>query len=296
MKKWKICVLLFILFCTGCGNSISSLEEFTIVTTLFPQYDFAKQIVKDKGKVMLLLKPGVESHHYDPTPSDILLISSADLFIYTGENMETWAHTILKGMDTSKLKVVDVSKGISLLQDEESNTLDPHIWTSPVQAKQMVQTILEAVVAFDPSNREYYEKNAKDYLQELDQLDQEFRDIVQSSSKKTMIFADRFSFHYFVEEYGLNFISAYDSCSGETEPSAKAIAQVITQIEEKGITTVFYQEFSSGVVADSIVQQTGVKKLLFHSIHNVTKEQLEQGASYLSFMQQNAKNLREGLQ
>ena len=296
MKKWKLYICILILLCIGCGKQTYTTDKITIVTTLFPQYDFARQIVKEKGNVILLLKPGVESHHYDPTPSDITSISSSDLFIYTGEYMETWANTILKGINTSKVNVLDVSKNIPILEYENHNSYDPHIWTSPINAKKIVQTILDEVVKIDPKNKEYYENNAKEYLQQLDELDKEFRNIVQNSNHKTMIFADRFAFHYFVEEYHLDYISAYDSCSKETEPSAKTITEIINKIQQEKISAVFYQEFSNIAVANTISKQTNTKTLLFHSTHNITKEESIQGATYLSLMWQNARNLKEGLQ
>lgn len=300
--------------------------KIKVVTTLFPQYDFAKQIGKDAVEVKMLLKPGVESHTYEPAPSDIIEINKADVFLYTGDEMEPWVSKILDSLDNNVM-IVDLSKNISLdkvedhdhedededhvhededhVHKEESeeaeheedhvHTYDPHIWTNPLNAKVMVEDIKNALCEVDKSNKMTYENNAKEYLASLDQLDQDIREVVKQGKRNEVVFGGRFAFHYFFEEYGLDYISAYDSCSSETEPSAKAIATIIDKVKEDQIPVIFYEEFANPKVAESIASATGAKTLLLHSCHNVSTDEYKNGATYLSLMYQNLENLKEAL-
>jgi len=300
---------------TGCSSKIEkpviskTNNKISIVATLFPQYDFAKQIVGDKGIVTLLLPPGIESHSYEPAPSDIIKINNSNLFIYTGEYMEAWSQRIIEGMDKSSV-VLDVSKGINMIETKDiveanqhekdenlnnKNPYDPHIWTSPINAKLMVDNILDSLCEIDPDNANYYRNNAESYIAELDGLDAEFRYIVKNGTRNKIIFGSKFALYYFTKESGLSYEAVFDSCSAETEPSAKTVAHLIDEIKEQKIPVIYYEEIAKPKVAKSISEETGAKMLLFHSCHNVTKEEFNQGANYLSLMEQNTKNLKEGL-
>lgn len=303
MKKILTLILTAVLFVSllaGCAaepkkglpapNDAGS-GKIKIAATLFPQYDFARQIAGDKAEVTLLLPPGMESHSYEPTPSDVIEINDSDLFIYTGKYMEAWSQKIIDSMkdNGSHSFVLDASQGIDLVND------DPHIWTDPLTAKQMVANILDALCSVDPSNAGYYKENAANYSKELDDLDAEFKSIVSSGKRNEVIFGSRFALYYFVKRYDLKYEAAFDSCSEETEPSAKTIVSLIEKIKKDKIPVIYYAEIEDPKVARSISAETGAKMLLFHSCHNVTKEEFESGATYLSLMKQNAENLKEGL-
>lgn len=312
MKKiltFTVVAAVSLLLLAGCAQKTDSdvpaakdsgSGKIRIVATLFPQYDFARQVAGDKADVRLLLPPGVESHSYEPTPSDIIKINDSDLFIYTGKYMEAWSGKIIDSMKDSGSKslILDVSQDVGLVKDEDPDAdhpYDPHIWTDPLIAKQMVLNIRDALCRIDPANADYYTENAARYNKELDALDAKFRAVVSGGNRKEIIFGSRFALYYFVKEYGLKYEAAFDSCSSETEPSAKTVAHLIEKIRADKIPIVYYAEIEDPKVAKSISAETGVKLLLFHSCHNVTKEELENGATYLSLMEQNAENLKEGL-
>lgn len=288
----------------GCGKpSVKSSEGTVRITaTLFPQYDFARQIGGEYVEVSLLMPPGVESHSFEPTPADIVQIDSADLFLYTGPAMEPWAENILKGL-RGGVKVLNVSGNVRLDETGEgeeehgghSHPYDPHIWTSPLNAKIMAQSIADSLKEVDPAHADEYEANAKSYLKKLDALDQRFREIVREGKREKMVFAGRFAFHYFAQEYGLECVSAYDSCSDETEPSARAVASIVDLVKMDGIPAVYYEELADPKIARSVAAETNTKMLLFHSCHNVSREDFEVGVSYLQLMEQNAENLKVGL-
>lgn len=308
MKKiFFLFTIVSVILITGCSTYNNFKKEdgkIKILTTLFPQYDFARQIAGDKADVALLLTPGMESHSFDLAPSDIIKISNSDLFIYTGKYMENWVDTVIDSLDDNSVTILDVSKGITLKEnheeehdeeEEHEDGLDPHIWTSPKNAKIMVKNILAELVKIDPDNSYYYNENAEKYLSELDLLDDQFEEIVSSSKRKKMVFATRFAFFYFASDYNLDYVSAYDSCSHESEPSLKTITEIIEEIKNDNVPVIYYQELSSTAVADSISSESGATPLLFHSAHNVTKKEFTSGVTYLSIMKQNAENLRIGL-
>lgn len=320
----------------SCGiGKYADLDEnkLLIVTTLFPQYDFAKQIAGDKAEVVLLLSPGVESHDFEPTPSDIILINQADLFIYTGDEMEPWVATILESIDNEELNVLDVSEGIEVICEEEnhehnhvheesegqeetdhseeediifgesdhtghdhSHSADPHIWTSPVNAMQMVECIEQALVERDGENSEFYQENAHEYIHQLEEVDGEIREIVEHADKRTIYFGGRFAMSYFADEYGLNYVAAFDSCQAESEPSARLIVKIIEKMQEDDAKYVFYEEMTDPKAAGIIAEEIGGEILLLHSCHNVSKAEMEEGVTYLSLMKQNAENLGKALQ
>lgn len=310
MKKlFKIALvsMLFILISSGCGSiEKNSDDHLTIVTTLYPQYDFARQIIGDKGTVTMLLNPGTEAHDYDPTPADIISITKADIFIYTGEYMETWAADILSGVDNKALKVLDVSKGIDLVKtdehDDEENEeeghhheYDPHIWTSPVNAIKMINNILDTIIDADPDNEEYYKKNAESYIKSITEIDDEIKEVVSKSKYDTIYFGGRFAMIYFVNEYGLKYISAFDSCSSETEPSAKLVTDIVDEMKANDAKIVFYEELTDPKAAESIADEIGGEILLLHSCHNVSSEDFNKGVTYVDIMKKNIENLKIGL-
>lgn len=300
-------VMLGLTSCSG-NEKEKDTDKLAIVTTLFPDYDFARQIAGDKADVTLLLDPGVEAHDYDPSPADIIAINEADLFIYTGDNMEQWAKSIIDSLDKDSVTVVDASEGITLVKsteeihddnageaDEHSHEYDPHIWTSPKNAITMMNTILEAIVKKDPKNEDYYRKNADNYIAQLRELDAEFKEIVEKAEYKTIYFGGRFAMIYFAQDYGLGYMAAFDSCSSETEPSAKLVTNIIDAMKKSGSSVVYYEELTDPKAAEAIADETGGTTLLLHSCHNVSSEDFKNGATYVSLMKQNAENLKIGL-
>lgn len=303
--------LVAVLFC-GCSpdNKKGSGDKLSIVTTIFPSYDFAKQIGGDKADVTMLLKPGMESHSYDPTPQDIIKIQECDLFIYVGGESDHWVKDILDSDKEKPKKVIalmdcvdtvteETVEGMTEDEHEEKDSdeveYDEHVWTSPGNAITISKKIAGSMKELSPSDASVFEKNLNSYSKELSALDDSFRKVVEGTKNRTIVFGDRFPFRYFADEYGLNYFAAFTGCSAETEPSAATISFLINKVKEKKIPVVFTIEFSNGKVADTICEATGAKKLEFHSCHNVSQEMLESGATYVSIMTGNVSKLKEAL-
>ncbi|MBR6735556.1 MAG: zinc ABC transporter substrate-binding protein [Oscillospiraceae bacterium] len=283
--------------------------RISVVATIFPQYDFARQIAGGRASVKLLLPAGMESHSYEPTPSDIVAINKCDVFLYTGAEMEPWTQTLLDGGLESDTLVVDLSQGIAMSEtesvtpddghehEEESHhhVVDPHIWTSPVNAMAMVKAVCDAFCERDPDGESIYRENLDKYLKELESLDNDIRSIVENGNRKEIVFGSRYAFHYFSEEYGLTCYAAYDSCSEENEASAGAVAGIIDLVNEKNIPVIYHEEMIDPKVARAIADETGAELLMMHSAHNLSKDEMASGETYLSIMRKNAENLRKGL-
>ena len=298
MKKLIFPLILCLLLC-GCAGKNTDGEKLQIVASLFPQYDFAREICGDKADVTLLLPYGTDSHSYAPTPADMIRIGSADLFLYTGDAMEPWAAK-LSGNTAGAL--TDVSKGAKLLsgvgahshaEEEAASDTDPHIWTNPQNAMIMAENICNAVCEKDPENAAFYKENAAEYIEKLRTLDTEIERIVSEGARQKMVFGGHFAARYFTERYDLSHVSAFDGCGHDADPSPKTLVRIITEIKEEGISAVYYEELSTPRTAKLIAEETGAALLLFHSCHNLSKE--ESGETYLSLMQKNAENLKIGL-
>lgn len=302
--------LVITLFGCNTGNQTeSSADKINVVTTIFPQYDFTRQIAQDKAELTLLLSPGGETHTYEPTPKDIIKIEKSDLFIYVGGESDVWVDDILKNTDTSKTTVIKLMDCIEPIEEEEGDShaehdeneeghtveYDEHVWTSPKNAISISRAISDALCKIDSANADMYKENEEKYISALTELDNRFADIVKNGNKDTVVFGDRFPFLYFTKEYGLKHYAAFPGCSSETEPSAATMAELINAVKNNDIPVVFYLEMSNQKVADSICESTNAKKLQFHSCQTVTKDEFERGETYISLMQRNADNLEEAL-
>ena len=172
---------------------------------------------------------------------------------------------------------------------------DPHIWTSPVYAMQMVENIVDALMEKDPQHAEEYRQRADEYIDKLAEVDAAFRQVSEESARRTIFFGGRFAMTYFVREYDFDCVSAYHDCSAESEPSISSVMRMIDEIKESGAKAVYYEELADPKVARTIAEETGVKLLLLHSAHNVSRQEYENGVTYLDIMWNNVEKLKEGL-
>ncbi|GBU21666.1 hypothetical protein R80B4_01566 [Fibrobacteres bacterium R8-0-B4] len=285
----------------------------SVVTTIFPPYDFARAVSGGKADVTMLLPPGSESHSFEPTPQDIVKIQKSDVFIYVGGDSDAWVKEILKSIDNPKMKVVTlmdcgekveevIVEGMQAEEEEgdgkegeEGPEYDEHVWTSPRNAKLIVQKISEALIEADTANANAYQQNTAAYLSKLDALDAKFKGVVDSAARKTFVFGDRFPFRYFADAYGLKYYAAFPGCATETEASAKTVKFLIDKIKKEKIPVVFHIELSNEKMAKAISEATGAKVLLLHACHNITREDFAAGKTYVDFMTANVDALREAL-
>ncbi len=303
------------IYLTGCGKTGQNThsDRMKIITTLFPLYDFTKNLVKDKADVTLILPPGVEPHGFEPRAGDILKINSAHMFIYTGKFMEPWVEDILKGVDNKDLLIVDSSIGIKLLthkshthqhlkehshgKDKKQLYLDadPHIWLDLANAQLMVDNILAGLVKKDPANRDFYEKNAQAYKAKLDELDKRFSTNLTSCKKRIIVHGGHFAFGYLASRYNLKYISAYKG-SPDAEPTPRHVFLMKKIIKDNDIKYIFFEELIMPRMAEVLAKETGAQILMLHGCHNITRDEMERGVTFISLMEKNLENLGKGLE
>lgn len=297
--------------------------KLDVTATLFPAYDFARQVGKDKVNVFLLLPPGVEAHTFEPKPRDMSRINKAGVFIYTGKYMEPWAEDMLKGISNKNLVVVDSSAGIELMDEdghdegeeddgEEAHGedggheheerghhrggKDPHIWLDLGNAGIMVDNIAAAFAEKDPANKDFYLANALEYKLKLEDLDRRFREAFVTAKHKTIIYGGHFAFGYFARRYGLKYDSPYEGFSPNAEPGPKAIAQLIDKLKKSGIKYIYYEELLDPKIARTVARETGAKMELLHGAHNVSRDDLERGVTFIDIMEGDLEKLKVGLE
>lgn len=312
---------------TGCKNNNistnSNIEnnKINIVTTIFPAYDFARQIAGENADITLLIKPGAETHSFDPTPQDIKKIQNCDLFIYNGGENDVWVDEILNSMEDKKPTTLKMMDCVELVEekitenmehddehshdnelDDEHNEehshdgeLDEHVWTSPKNAIKIAEKIDKTLEKIDPQNATIYSQNTKNFISQLEILDKNLEEVVASSKRNILIFGDRFPFTYLAKDYDLDYFAAFSGCSTQTDASPSTIAFLIDKVNENQIPVVFTIELSNGKIADSICDATNAKKLTLHSCHNLSAEDFENGETYISLMEQNVQNIKEAL-
>ncbi len=300
MKK-ILCLLLAVasLLLAGCTweNRDDRDGKIKVVATLFPQYDFARNIAGERMHIEILLPAGIDSHAFDPSVSDILKMNDADMVIYTGADMESWAQTFIDAAD-SDIAVLDLSEGFDMGHDHEEHGHaheDPHIWTSPKNAMGIVVSICNAFCELDPAGAEYYRANADAYIKELQALSDTLEALSEGANDKTLYFGGKFSFHHLMVDYSFSYMTLYDGCSESAEPSAKRLTELTGLMKKENARVIFYPELSAGSAAQSIAADTGAKAVVLHSCHNLSQTEYEQGESYLSLMQKNLQKIEEAI-
>ncbi len=327
-------VLVFLVALAGCqspatnsadasGSEVQENVKPIVITTLFPQYDFVRQITGDTVNVVLIVPPGVEAHSYEPTPQDIVKIQNADLFVYTGEVMEPWASKIINTIGEDNVNVLEVSSSILTgdsdreddadhedhedheadhdddeadHDDHNHGSVDPHIWLDPVYAVEMVEQIEHSLIKILPENKDLYTSNAATYIQDLKDLHTSFEDAFKHTKFNTIFSGGHFAFGHFIERYGLEYKSPYNGFAPDAEPTPKKIAQLIDALKDSEINAIFYEELVDPRVAKIVSDESNAEMLMLHAAHNLSKEELESGLTYIEIMQQNLENLKIGLQ
>ena len=314
---------------TESSEHLSEDGRISVVTTIFPPYDFVREIAGETVDLKMLLKPGEETHSYEPTPQDIIAIQNCDVFIYTGGENDVWVEDILSAVPESDMMTLRLDDCVETVEEEEVegmkgsaghshseashdedahaedahdehaeesvHEIDEHVWTSPVNASLIVERIKDVLSQADPSRSALYEENALSYQEELKELDSRVREVVSDAKRDIMIFGDRFPFRYFADEYGLDYYAAFPGCAGDTEPSAATMVFLIEKVREEKVPAVLKMELSNDDIANAIAEATGTEVKVFYSCHNLSADDFENGETYLSMMQKNVETLKEVL-
>lgn len=295
----KLFILLFIFLCIGCSNNDTNNDDLSIVTTIYPYYDFTRNIIGNDKNITLLLSPGSELHSYEPTPKDIVKINNADIFIYTGGESDEWVEGVLSSIDNKKIKIIKLIEHVDTYNEELNgevfDEVDEHIWTSPINTIKIIEVINKELVLLDKDNKEIYDNNADKYISELRNIDKEIREVVNNSKRKVLVFGDRFPLIYFTKEYGLDYYAAFKGCDSNSEPSSKTISYLIDIIKKDDIPVVLHLELSNQNISKTLSDATNSKIKEFSSVHNISKRDFDNGLTYVDVMKRNIEVLKEAL-
>ena len=294
-------------------------KKHSVVSTSFPGYDFARAVTKNTNiSTKMLVKPGAETHTYEPTPQDIIDIKNADMFVYVGGDSDDWVKKVLKDVDTKKTHVVKLVDLVSTVEEEivegmededehdhnhdhdheshahkhehdeeeEGPEIDEHVWTSPKKAMEIVKKIAEVASEIDADEKTKINDNAEKYVAEIAQVDKDLHQAIDGKISEIVV-ADRFPFRYFADEFGLKYAAAFSGCSEQTEASAKTISFLINKVKQDKVKKIYKIELSNGKIAETVSKDTGAEVLELHSAHNVTADDFSKGVTYVDLMKRN---------
>ncbi len=300
-------------------------KKYSVVSTSFPGYDFARAVTKNTNiSTKMLVKPGAETHTYEPTPQDIIDIKNADMFVYVGGDSDEWVKKVLKDVDTKKTHVVKLVDLVSTVneeivegmededahdhdhkhdhdhdhdheshehkhehdEEEEGPEIDEHVWTSPKKAMEIVKKIAGVASEIDAEEKTKINDNAEKYVAEIAQVDKDLHQTIDGKISEIVV-ADRFPFRYFADEFGLKYAAAFSGCSEQTEASAKTISFLINKVKQDKIKKIYKIELSNGKIAETVSKDTGAEVLELHSAHNVTADDFSKGVTYVDLLKRN---------
>ncbi|MBN1880841.1 MAG: zinc ABC transporter substrate-binding protein [Deltaproteobacteria bacterium] len=318
-----ICAFMIPLTLASCGDTATpeadGPETISVVASSFPLYDFARIVGGEQADVVLLPPPGLSPHSFEPTPKHIETIESADMFIYSGAGLEPWVEDVLAGIENQKLLVVNAADGAVLMEiaDMEAHThdeqngdgdhdthtpdadegehhhglYDPHYWLDFENAKVQVDNILGGYLQIDSEHAGSYLERTDGYTSTLELLDQMYRDTLTVCPGKDLVSAGHFAFGYLAHRYGLNHRAIYGAAHN-VEPSPRELTEMVDYIGQHDIKYIVADAMLDAKVARTIRDEAGVEIVTLNPAGNVSKDQLENGVTFIDIMQENLKGLK----
>ena len=296
-------LLSFLLSCQPAKESNREDQKLRVIATIFPIYDFARNIGGDKINITMLLPPGIDAHHYELKPEDIVKVSKTDIFLFTNFEMEPWAYKIINAAErNTNMLAIEPGSGAVLLplneekeeQDNHVSRFDPHIWLDMDNAQKMVDNIAVAFIKKDSRNSDYYLRNAHNYKLKLIAMDQRYRTELTRCKTKTFLHAGHWAFAYLAKRYNLNYIAAYN-VSADAEPSPQKMVNLIEQVKRESVPYIYYESMINPRLAEMIARETGAGLLKLNNGHDVSKADIKSGESFISLMEKNLINLKKGM-
>jgi zinc transport system substrate-binding protein len=317
-KRMMLLIIIGFFFTASCQQADRSAlkdEKLNVIATIFPLYDFARNIGGDKITVAMLLPPASDPHHYELKPDDIMRIGKTDVFLFTSFAMEPWARKVIDAVaDKTDMLTIETGQGAfylplsrhhehssgdrsSLKENvaDQASKLDPHIWLDFDNAQKMIDNITKALIRKDPKNSAYYEKNARDYKLRLIDLDKKYREQLSNCRTRTILHAGHWVFAYPANRYRLQYLAAYN-ISADAEPSPRQILALIEKVKAQKLPYIYYEDLVAPRLAGTIASETGAGLLKLNSGQDISRKDLQSGVSFVSLMESNLINLKKGMQ
>lgn len=308
-----LALILFVPALTSCGNSRVDNDKITIVTTVFAEYDWTRQILGDTAdevELIFLTENGTDLHSYQPSVADMAKITTCDLLIYTGGSSDKWIDEALSLSPSDKqavLRLTGLMSDENLLFEQSAHhdsehhhneEYDEHVWLSLRLAISFCEAIRDMLSALIPENEQKYRDNCAGYIRQLESLHQAYEREIASSPVEALVFADRFPFSYLFHDYSLTCYAAFPGCSSETEASFKTVSELAEAIDRLSLPAVIILENADEALAKTVIATTVSKSATIvpmDSMQSVTRADINEGTTYLSIMTQNLSALRIAL-
>ncbi len=304
MKKWIMltaATLLAVTLLTACGTGKTAetaeapAEKVKVAVTFDAMREFVQAVGKDKVEIVNMIPDGTEPHEFEPTTKTLKELGSARLLVYNGLGMEPWVEKALQTVGNKNLTAIEASQGITpiTLTDEneikEHGHYDPHCWLSLENAQIEVNNIADALAQTDPGNAEFYKKNAQDYTNQLQQLEDEYAGKFQKLSNKQFV-TGHAAFAYLCRDLGLQ-QNSVESVFADGEPSTQQMARLTDYCRHHGVKTIFVEDMVSPKTSQTLANEVGATVKKIHTI-----ETSEDGASYIDRMKENLNEIYNSMQ
>lgn len=320
VKMNKLLKYTFMLLCCfllmGCLPLDKETDKKSIVCTTYAQYNWLQEIIGENNstfELTLLIKDGADLHSYQPTIKDLAKVSSADLFVYVGGESDQWVSDALKEAKNKNMLVVDMMdvlkerikeeehvEGMKEDHDEneDESEYDEHVWLSLINAHEVVRYLSNEVQKLDDVHKKTYEENTIRYLNDIDDLNHQYEQVVENATTKTLLFADRFPFRYLLDDYDLNYYAAFPGCSADVEASFYTITFLANKIDQLDLKSIFVIDQTNLKIAQTVkdnTQKKNQKIMYLYSLQSVDDQKIKDCYSYLKAMKYNLKVLKKAL-
>jgi len=271
-------------------------SRLSVTASFYPLYYFATRVGGENAAVSDITPPGAEPHDYEPTPRDIVQMSSSALLILNGAGLEAWGDKIRSDINPGRTRLVVAAEGLATrtLVENGETTTDPHVWLSPPLAAKMVGAIAAGFESADPAHAAGYHARADSLEADLAALDRDYRAGLHTCGVRDFV-TSHAAFGYLAEAYDLHQV-AIAGLSPDAEPSPKTLADLAGFVRTKGLRYIFFETLVSPRFARALAAETGAKTLVLDPLEGLLPEEAAGGENYISIMRRNLANLRIALQ
>jgi len=302
MMHGRITRVLFLFLVLGGMSRLPLFPEarIKVAASIFPLAEFAREVLGERGEVTVILPPGADIHSWQPRPSDIIALSSADVFLLVGAHLEPWADSLVRGTRNPSLRILEVSRELELIREAETHgkqahaEVDPHLWLDLGNDIVIVERLVDLFSEMDPGKASFYRERGAAYSMKLREMDEKYRRLLERCRNRTLVVGGHAAFGYLARRYGLEQISLY-GLSPDSMPAPGRMMDVIRLVRERGIRTIFFETNVPDDLARVIARETGAGTLVLNTGVSLSREQREAGVTFLDIMTENLDNLRDGL-
>jgi zinc transport system substrate-binding protein len=290
MSIRRLPLALALLALAGCAPAAPPTKPL-VVATIYPLWDFSRQVAGERAEVISLVPVGVEPHDWEPAPRDVGQVQRAAVFVHSGTDLDGWAEKLLADLAGRRGVVVNTRGALRVLT--VGGITDPHVWLDPTLARAQVLAIAAGLEQADPAGRATYAENARAFIGRLEALDQEFTAGLADCARREVV-TSHAAFAYLAQRYRLTQVPVM-GISPEAEPNPADLAAIVRTARRLKVTHVFFETLVSPRLAETLSREIGATPLPLNPIEGVSPAEAAAGTGYLELMRANLANLRTAL-